>query len=85
MSTTSLENAKALVRSVFKDARQEVVFDDKKSKEKDVVEALTELGIDCYVGDMPYETSNGDTTYKHTLFVKHGSTAALQAILNETD
>lgn len=77
------DKAKALVRRVFKNARQKLVFDNKSSKEKEVKAALGELGIAFYVGDMPYETSDGGITYKHTLFVR--GTEALQAILNETD
>lgn len=79
------DKAKALVRRVFKNARQKVVFDNKKSKEKEVRIALEALGIAFYVGDMPYETSIGGTTYKHTLFVKRGSWDALQSIINEAD
>lgn len=68
------------VCKVFTNAKQKVVFDHGSTKEAELTKALKALGVAYTIGDMPYETSLGGITYKHTLTVK--DTERLQAIID---
>lgn len=67
------------VRKVFTNAKQKVIFTQNSKREPELKAALDALGIAYTIADMPYETTEGGLTYKHTLVVK--DTERLQAIL----
>lgn len=71
------------VRKVFTNAKQKVIFDHNSKREPELKAALNALGIVYTIADMPYETSLGGVTYKHTLVVK--DTEKLQAVIDEKE
>lgn len=71
------------VCKVFTNAMQKVIFDHNSKREPELKAALNILGIAYTIADMPYETSLGGITYKHTLVVK--DTERLQAIIDEKE
>lgn len=80
MARKKQETAQEYVRKVFTNAKQKVIFTHGSKREPELKAALAELGIGFKVADMPYETSLGGITYKHTLTVK--DTERLQAIID---
>lgn len=72
--------AQEYARKVFTNAKQKVIFTHNSKREPELKAALDALGIAYTIADMPYETSLGGVTYKHTLVVK--DTARLQAIID---
>lgn len=60
---------KEIVRKAFKDADNDVTFDDVDVTPKELTDALVALDISFVVGDMPHKTEGGGITYKKTLIV----------------
>lgn len=60
---------KEIVRKAFKDADNDVTFDDVDVTPKELTDALVALDISFVMADMPHKTEDGGITYKKALIV----------------